>query len=108
MWCERVGASMTPLTDFEKVLIAKVGAARFPPYTASKRFAQDLSSGHIVRLSDKGRSFLAYIAHRFRRQYRLSEDEQAWIKLWLVGWPGYRGVYAPLSDPERPDRWGSR
>lgn len=73
----------TPLTDLEKELIRKVSGARFPPGTASKRFIRDLSSGHVRQLSDRGRAFLAFVVHRFRRQYQLSPTEQAWLAEWL-------------------------
>jgi hypothetical protein len=74
----------TPLTDMEKSIVAKVTTASFPPATASKRFARDLESGYIKELSDKGRKFLAFVAHRFRRQYQLSKDEQEWVSEWLT------------------------
>lgn len=60
-------------------IIAKVSTARFPPATASKRFIGDLSAGYIQQLSERGRRFLAFIAHRFRRQYELTEAEWAWV-----------------------------
>jgi hypothetical protein len=71
------------LSELEKAIVAKLVTARFPPYTASKRFARDLADGHITRLSDRGRGFLAYVANRFRRQYQLSAEEEQWVKGWL-------------------------
>ena len=75
--------NIAPLSDLEKAVVAKLVTARFPLYTASKRFARDLDAGHVTRLSDRGRAFLAYVTHRFRRQYDLSADEQRWVETWL-------------------------
>jgi hypothetical protein len=70
----------TPLTEIEKSIVAKLSMATFPPGTASKRFVRDLSCGYIAQLSERGRTFLAFVAHRFRRQYELTAKEWAWIK----------------------------
>jgi len=75
-----VKATTTPLSDLEKTLVAKVCTATFPPGTAAKRFMGDLRAGYIKQLSENGRCFLAFIAHRFRRQYQLTEDEWAWVR----------------------------
>lgn len=69
----------TEITDLERSIIVKLGKAIFPPATASKRFVRDLNSGYIKQLSAKGRTFLAYVAHRFRRQYELTAEELAWV-----------------------------
>jgi hypothetical protein len=76
-------SAKTPLTDLEKRIVAKLEFARFPPGTASKRFAHALNAGYVKELSSKGRRFLAYVAHRFRRQYPLFDDEKAWIAEWI-------------------------
>jgi len=73
---------MTPLTELERGIVEKYSRASFPPATAAKRLARDLSGGHINQLSDKGRAFLAYCVHRFRRQYRLTSEETAWVDDW--------------------------
>lgn len=73
----------TEFSAIERSIIAKIGSARFPPATASKRFARDLSSGAVTQLTGKGRRFLAYVANRFRRQYLLSADEIEWISQWI-------------------------
>jgi hypothetical protein len=73
----------TPLTDVERSIVAKLSLARFPPATASKRFAGDLAAGYVKELSSKGRKFLAYVVHRFRRQYSLTDAEQRWVDGWL-------------------------
>ncbi len=36
----------------------------------------------LVKLSDKGRRFMAFVANRFRRQYVLTEEEWAWVREW--------------------------
>ena len=79
-----MGKNTTPLTEIEKSIVGKIGRAKMPPATACKRFARDLSNGRIRELSDRGRAFLAFIAHRFRRQYRLSPEECEWIRTWFA------------------------
>ena len=69
----------TPITELEQGIIAKLSSATYPPATASKRFVCDLHAGYVKQLSDRGRAFLAFIAHRFRRQYKLTEEEWAWV-----------------------------
>jgi hypothetical protein len=73
----------TPLTQTERHIVAIVSRASFPPATASKRFMRDLASGQISKLSHRGRCFLAFVAHRFRRQYVLPDDEWKWVMTWL-------------------------
>jgi len=70
----------TPLSEVEKAIVRKLATARYPPATASKRFVRDLSSGYVRDLSERGRAFLAFVAHRFRRQYRLDAGELAWVE----------------------------
>lgn len=70
---------MTPISELERGIITKMARAKFPPATASKRFVADLSSGYVKQLSPRGRAFLAFVAHRFRRQYQLNADEWAWV-----------------------------
>jgi hypothetical protein len=82
---ERGGNSMsktprTLLNDLERNLYRKVSEASFPPATASKRFMQ--GDPDRIMLSDKGRKFMAFIAHRFRRQYVLDNKELFWIDEW--------------------------
>ena len=77
----------SPITELEAGIIRKFCGARFPPGTASKRFARDLSSGYIRHLSPRGRRFLAYVAHRFRRQCNYTMQEWNWIQHWLKSQP---------------------
>ena len=77
----------SPLSEVERSIAAKLGQASFPPATASKRFARNLSDGYVKELSDKGRRFMAYVTHRFRRQYSLTAEEQAWVNEWTQPMP---------------------
>src|SRR5690348_17677052 len=88
----------TPITDLEWGIIGKLANASFPPGTASKRFVRDLANGYIGQLSPRGRRFLAFIANRFRRQYRLSESDWAWIRGWLSYEPETSIVPEPLRS----------
>jgi hypothetical protein len=74
------GGTMTELDQIERAIYRKVSGASFPAATASKRFMQ--GDPDLMKLSDKGRRFMAYIAHRFRRQYALTEEEWAWVNQW--------------------------
>lgn len=71
---------MTELSEQEKSIYRKVQTARFPPATASKSFMQ--GDANVLRWSDRGRAFMAYIAHRFRRQYTLTFEEWEWVAKW--------------------------
>jgi len=79
----RASLETFPVAEIERDIISKVAKASFPPSTAAKRFMRDLDSGYVTHLSRRGRMFLAYIAHRFRRQYVLTEPEWAWVRDWL-------------------------
>jgi hypothetical protein len=52
----------------------------FPPGSSHKRFIRDLTDESL--LSEGGRHYLAYIAARYRRQYRATPEEIAWIVEW--------------------------
>lgn len=73
----------TPLSEIEQEIAKKIGGASYPPGTASKRFAQNCGGGYIKELSPRGRRFMAFIAHRYRRQYTLTSAELDWISEWL-------------------------
>lgn len=72
-------SAKTPLSAFEKELATTVSQATFPVGSGSKRFIRDIYDGRIQQLTDKGRWYLAYVAHRFRRQYRLTQEQLAWV-----------------------------
>lgn len=69
----------TPISDFERELIAVVSTATFVPNTGPKRFIRDLCAGRIENLTERGRWYLAFVAHRFRRQYALTSEQWAWV-----------------------------
>lgn len=85
----------TPVSPFERELIAVVSTATFVPGTGPKRFIRDLCAGRIENLTERGRWYLAFVAHRFRRQYHLRPEQWAWIneKLGKQGVP----IQAELS-----------
>jgi hypothetical protein len=69
-----------PISAVELSIVRKMQRlVTFPPATASKRFVNTLSDRS--QLTDKGRRFLAFIAHRFRRQWigAATEEEFHWI-----------------------------
>jgi len=74
----------TPLTEIERSIVEKLSHARFPPATASKRIVRDLASGRVQNLSGRGREFLAFVAHRFRRQWKPTAAELAWVRAHLA------------------------
>jgi hypothetical protein len=70
-----------PINRIELGIVRKMQqCVRFPPCTTSKRFILDLSE--TSQLTDKGRHFLAFIAHRFRRQWYATDEEHNWIVQW--------------------------
>lgn len=77
-----------PITDFERQIITTVSRATFIPGTGPKRFIRDCYSGHIKQLTEKGRWYLAFIAHRFRKQYALTAEQMAWVTEQLNNQPG--------------------
>ena len=81
---KRPSLPRTILTDLENKIAEKLGRCSYPPATASKAFARNLSEGYVKELSDRGRSFMAFVAHRFRRQSHYTEEEWAWINKWLA------------------------
>ncbi len=91
----------TPLTPMEQEIVRKLCQASFPPYSASKRFARDLGAGHVKQLSTNGRRFLAYVVHRFRRQYSLTPAESQWVAEWLGREPEQEppAVAAVVDEP---------
>lgn len=87
----------TIITDFELALVRRVQQATFPPGMSHKRFIRDLSDK--TKLTDRGRWYLAHIAHRYRRQYTLSEEQWAWIRERLAdGIPGFPKEPRPANE----------
>ena len=77
----RKNQNIAQITEFEYALVETVRHATFPIGSAHKRFIRDTLP--VSKLSDRGRWFLAHIAHRYRRQFRLSQEQQAWVNDWL-------------------------
>lgn len=69
----------SPLSELERSIVSVVCGASFPPATAAKRFIMRLAGKEIQYLTPRGRWFLAYIAHRFRRQYALTVEQWQWV-----------------------------
>lgn len=70
----------TPLSEIELSIVRKMQAnVTFVPATSHKRFVRDLSERSL--LTTRGRSYLAYIGHRYRRQwFHLCTDaEMEWL-----------------------------
>lgn len=76
----------TEVSDVEWSLLLKLAGASFPVGHAHKRFMAPWRLSGLAReqsqISDNQRHYLAHIAHRYRRQYRLSADELAYISEW--------------------------
>jgi hypothetical protein len=72
--------SKAPISPIELSIVRKMQRlVTFPPATASKRFINTLSDAS--QLTDKGRRFLAFIAHRFRRRWinTGTDEEFNWV-----------------------------
>lgn len=70
----------SPISPVELSIARKMQRmVTFPPATASKRFVHALSEKS--QITDKGRRFLAFIAHRFRRQWisAATDEEFNWV-----------------------------
>jgi hypothetical protein len=52
----------------------------FPHGSSHKRFIRGLSVNS--QLGDRGRMYLAYIANRYRKQWKASDSEMEWIIRW--------------------------
>jgi hypothetical protein len=67
------------MTEVEQSIVQKLQShVTFVPASAHKRFIRDLIPGKS-QLSDRGRNYLAYIANRYRRQWRATDEEFEWI-----------------------------
>ena len=69
-----------PISAIEFSIVSKMQAnVTFPPGHSHKRFIRDLSEKSL--LTDRGRQYLAFIAHRYRKQFFqfCHDDEIEWI-----------------------------
>ncbi len=69
----------TPISDFEMELARTCARATFPIGSGPKRFIHGIVDGHLKNITERGRWYLAFVAHRFRRQYLLSAEQWAWV-----------------------------
>jgi len=68
----------SPISDLELSIVrALQNRVTFPPGSSHKRFVHRLSDRSV--LSDRGRQYLAYIAHRYRRQWTSDFKQSVWI-----------------------------
>lgn len=71
----------TPMTMVEMQIVDKLQCdVTFPVGSGPKRFIRRLTINS--ELSDAGRAYLAYVAHRFRRQWKATDEESQWIVRW--------------------------
>jgi hypothetical protein len=79
---EKVKLQKAQIEPIEWLIVFKMQTnVTFPPATGPKRFINRLTVNS--ELSDEGRRYLAYCAHRFRRQWTATAEEFAWIVQWL-------------------------
>jgi hypothetical protein len=71
------------MSDVEMSILTKLqGYVTFVPGSSHKRFILGLRV--TSHLSARGRNYLAYIAHRYRKQWQASAIELEWIDRWRV------------------------
>jgi hypothetical protein len=86
----------TPMDAIEQGIVRKLqGYVTFVPASSHKRFIHDLIPDRS-QLSDRGRAYLAYIAHRYRRQWKATHEEFCWI----VRWASYGTLPRPRPDSQ--------
>jgi hypothetical protein len=86
----------TQMDAIEQGLVRRLQAnVSFPPGSSHKRFINHLDAERS-RLSDRGRAYLAYIANRYRRQWKPTHEEFCWI----VQWASYGAIPTPKRDSQ--------
>jgi hypothetical protein len=86
----------TPLDAIEQGIVRKLQAnVSFSPGHSHKRFIGDLHP-EKAQFSDRGRAYLAYIAHRYRRQWKATHEESCWI----VRWASYGTLPQPKPESQ--------
>jgi len=86
----------TPMDAIEQGIVRKLqGYVTFVPASSHKRFIHDLIPDRS-QLSDRGRAYLAYIAHRYRKQWKATHEEFCWI----VRWASYGTLPRPRPDSQ--------
>lgn len=70
------------MNEIERTIVRKMqGHVTFVPGSSHKRFIRDINA-ETTQLSDRGRNYLAYIANRYRRQWKCTHEEFCWIVQW--------------------------
>jgi hypothetical protein len=88
----------TPMDAIEQGIVRKLQAnVSFLPGYSHKRFVNGLHP-EKSQLSDRGRAYLAFIAHRYRRQWKATHEEFCWI----VRWASYGTLPTPRLDSQCP------
>lgn len=79
-------AAKSPRTQIDPVewlIVFKLQThVRFPLASGHKRFIHRLTVNSS--LSDRGRQYLAYVAYRYRRQWKPNDEEFEWMVRWGV------------------------
>jgi hypothetical protein len=94
----------TPMTDLEWGMVSKLKGASQQAASAGKRFIRIL--GRKSQLSEAGRRFLAELFHRYRRQYKTTNEETLWLKEWAdparhSSGRGYNETASKLAEWEK-------
>ena len=75
------------MDEIERGIVRKMQASvTFVPGSSHKRFVRDMNPD-TSQLSERGRQYLAYIANRYRRQWKATHEEFAWIVQWCAWGP---------------------
>lgn len=78
----RITKTRRPMDEIERTIVRKMQAhVTFVPGSSHKRFILHLNP-ETSKLSDGGRNYLAYIANRYRRQWKCTHEEFCWIVRW--------------------------
>jgi hypothetical protein len=92
------------MSEIEWAMVKKLKGASLQVASAGKRFIRILNPES--RLSDDGRRFLAELFHRYRRQYKTTDEETLWLKEWADsarhrGSRGYDQTCCKLTEWEK-------
>ncbi len=70
-------AQRIPISSMEWSIVTAMHSVCFPAGSPHKRFIRDLSENSM--LTDRGRMYLAYLGHRYRRQWKATDGQAEWI-----------------------------
>ena len=94
----------TDCDAFDRKLLEALGKVRYPPATASKRFARQME--HAKRMTPSQRRFCYAIAHHFRRQIKAELVDEAMRRLQAI--IGKNKNNAPQMAQIHADEGGER